>query len=144
MQTIKLYLSYFLLICMLAMGGFGLASYFEAKRLSHELSVLDEKHAALAKANTVNQETIADLKSLRENDHAVLQDFTTALSRHDMTSAEVRNKIIKLEKTNAEIAALLDTIIPGGSDACLLDNSCSSGSQDRKGETAQQPPTTLR
>ena len=127
MQTIKLYLSYFLLLCMLVMGGFGLASYFEAKRLSHELSVLDEKHAALAKANLANQQTIEDLKGLRETDHAVLQDFTTAMSRYDMTSTEVRNKIIKLEKTNAEIAALLDTIIPGGSDACLLDSSCPRG-----------------
>ena len=29
MQTIKLYLSYFLLLCMLVMGGFGLASIRE-------------------------------------------------------------------------------------------------------------------
>lgn len=124
MQTIKLYLAYFLLLCTLVLGGFGLASYFESKRLSLELVQLEEQHGNLARANEESQNTIAELKRLREDDQKVLMDFNRSLATHDLTNREVRVKIATLEKNNAEIAQLLDTILPA--DGCVLDNSCGS------------------
>lgn len=124
MQTIKLYLAYFLLLSMLIMGGFGLASYFEAQRLQVQLDELAGAHRSLAEANKVSQQTINELKDLRQNDQTVLVDFTKTLAHHDLSNREVRTKIATLEKSNAQIALLLDTILPP--DGCVLDNSCAA------------------
>lgn len=141
MQTIKLYLSYFLLLVMLAMGGFGLAGYFETKRLDLALDEANRRHKELAEANLAQQDAIRELGELRARDEIALTGLSDAISVADNNYRGVRQKIDVLERTNAEIAALLDTVLPA--DGCVLDDSCGANRGD-PGETTGTPAAALR
>lgn len=145
MSQIRLYLSYFLVLLFLAMGGFGISAWFHAKRLELVVEAQDAKQKQLVEANEQQATAIDALKKVRASDEIVLKGLSQDIDNLRGKDSATTMKIAALERNSAAVKALFDTLLPAG--GCVLDDSCDpngSGQDQAPGVNASAVPGTGR
>lgn len=110
-------ISYLLLALFLAVAGLAAVYYVKSK---HQETIIDKMAVDVRAA----RDSLSSIKTSVEASDRIIGNLHDALSQISEQRNVVTERVIMLEKTNAEIRDLLATRLPPS--GCLLDDTCNA------------------
>lgn len=117
-------LTYAILALFLAVSALCAVYYVEAKRQEAVIEVMATNLAETRDHLKATRESIVRVQESMMVADGIIGNLHTALTAINDKGSVVTERIIMLEKNNAEIRDLLDTRLPA--DGCLLDDTCTA------------------
>lgn len=117
-------LTYAILALFIAISALCAVYYVEAKRQEAVIEVMANNLVETRSHLEATRKSIAEVQRSMTVADGIIGNLHTALTAINDKGSIVTERIIMLEKNNAEIRDLLDTRLPA--DGCLLDDTCTA------------------
>lgn len=126
----RLIIEYGLIVVVIVLGAFVVAEYYKSSTLRKEVTKLNGEITSLAFRGASQEARIFLLEEFRNRDQSVLNGLAKDQQSYLETSLNLIHKIEMLGKTNATVSSYLNMPVPFPL-ACLLDGTCSDGTNNR-------------
>lgn len=140
-KFIRKWFGYALIAVLIAMSSLALTNYIKTQKQDvaiakqqEAISKYQDAFQQQVEINAQQDKALQQIGSIRELDGSVLTSLQTDLGRLRERDSALNTKLIALEKSNAQVRALMSTStsgVPGG--GCVLDQSCKSADDGDKG-----------
>lgn len=141
-KSIRLWLDYFLIFMVLALGGAGVWLYKQNNVLHQNVGALETQTDALSgeidkqrESLTAQEKAIQDLVKQRKLDSQIVQDLLDDYRRISTNTADAKRRIRELEYRSEEIKDILNGALPASVRSVLEDKvpPTDAGNHDKGG-----------